>query len=304
MIININKIPQNKSGIYLLTYDNKKIYIGQAVNIRCRAYDHNRLNRAKYPCDLALKYHTAVLTILEEVDNFELLEEKEKHWIKKYNATDKKIGYNILEGGNASGKRGVDNIQAALNQQQLDEVIDLLLNHHELSLIDIANRYNVSQATILSISKGYSYINPKLNYPLRHNIHSSVKKNYLDYFNSEEELIQCKEDLKYNWELSLETDIKNKYNIPLRLVHEINKGHKFSDIGNYNYPIRNNNDRNDMNYTKEEVLEILNDLRNSQKSMTIIGQEHHANRNTISKINNGERYIIKNYNYPARLKKL
>jgi len=33
----------------------------------------------------------------------------EEFWISKFNATNKEIGYNILSGGNASGKRGIEN---------------------------------------------------------------------------------------------------------------------------------------------------------------------------------------------------
>ena len=50
----------------------------------------------------------------------------------------------------------------------------------------------------------------------------------------------------------------------------------------------------------EDVLNILSDLRNSKESMTNIGLKYNIHRNTISKINKGEAYIIKNYDYPAR----
>jgi len=41
MIININEIPKNTSGIYKINYSNGKIYIGQALNIYSRALEHN-----------------------------------------------------------------------------------------------------------------------------------------------------------------------------------------------------------------------------------------------------------------------
>ena len=140
MIINIKEIPANISGIYLLTYDNNKIYIGQAINIKVRALEHNSKN--KEVCDKALKKHNATLSILEEIKDITLLEDIEKLYIRKYQATNKEIGYNILEGGNASGKRGVENRNASLNQEQLDEVVDLLINHPELSYKDIGYKFN------------------------------------------------------------------------------------------------------------------------------------------------------------------
>lgn len=142
MITNIKEIPKNKSGIYLLKYDNNKVYIGQAINIRERALEHNSKN--KELCDKSLKKHNAELIILEEIQDIPLLEEIEKIYIKKYDATNRENGYNILEGGNASGKRGIENRNASLNQEELNEVIDLLINHPELSYIDIGKKFNVS----------------------------------------------------------------------------------------------------------------------------------------------------------------
>ena len=111
------------------------------MSIWARAHEHNSKNT--YPCDKALKKHSAIIEVLEKVDDILLLEEIETKWIKYYNATDKNIGYNILEKGNASGKSGVENCNAAFSQEQLNQIIDLLLNRTDLSYIDIANMYNV-----------------------------------------------------------------------------------------------------------------------------------------------------------------
>ena len=299
MITNIKEIPKNKSGIYLLKYDNNKVYIGQAINIRERALEHNSKN--KELCDKSLKKHNAELIILEEIQDISLLEEIEKIYIKKYNATNRENGYNILEGGNASGKRGIENRNASLNQEELNEVIDLLINHPELSYIDIGKKFNVSQNTIMNISLGKTYVDYKLKYPLRNNNHFSIKKNsYLDYFSSLEELLQLKEDLLYRWDLTIENNLLNKYNIPLKVLRDINNGRKFKDYGEYQYPIRNRNIRNNQNLSIEQVKEILNLLKNTKQSMSSIGQKYNIHRDTISKINKGQAYIIKNYNYPAR----
>ncbi len=299
MIININDIPNNISGIYLLTYDNNKIYIGQALNIRKRALEHNSKN--KDVCDKALKIHNATITILERINNITLLDDIEKLYIKQYRATNKNIGYNILEGGNVSGKRGVENRNASFTQEQLNEVVDLLINHLELSYIDIANKFNVSQSVILRISLGQTYINSDLNYPLRKNNHASTRKDsYLDYFNSLDELIKLKDDLLYRWDLTIEEDLPKKYNIPLNLLRDINNGRKFDKYGNYDYPIRNKNIRNNQNFSINDIKEILNLLNTTNLSMTAIGEKYHIHRNTVSNINKGKAYLIKDYNYPAR----
>ena len=137
-------------GIYKINYDNGKIYIGQALSIWSRANEHNSKNIQI--CDKALKSHSATIEILEIVSDILQLDEIENKWIDYYNATDRNVGYNILKNGNASGKRGVDNCNAAFNQSQINNIVDLLMNNTKLSYKDIANLYSVSQDTILNIS--------------------------------------------------------------------------------------------------------------------------------------------------------
>lgn len=298
MITNINE-NLKVCGIYKLNYDNGKIYIGQALSIYSRAIEHNSKNIQI--CDQALKNHQASIEILEIVNDILQLDNIESKWINYYNATDKNIGYNILNQGNASGKRGTENCNASFNKEQLNEIVNLLINETKLSYKDIANLYSVDQTTILRISQGYSYFNPNLNYPLRKNNHDTMKKDsIIDYFQNEEELLQLKDDLLYRWDLEIENDLAKQYNIPIRIIRSINQGHLFENIGNYKYPIRNKNIRNNQNFTIDDVLNILSDLRNTTKSMSDIGNKYNIHRNTVSKINKGEAYIIKNYDYPAR----
>lgn len=286
-------------GIYLLTYDNNKIYIGQAVNIRARAIEHN--NKNIYPCDKALKIHNATLTILEIVNEIESLEEKEIYYINCYDATNKEKGYNLLKGGNASGKRGIENCNAKFNEQELKIIIDLLINHPEMSIRNIAKQFNVNENTILKISRGQTYINPDLNYPLRNNNHEASRKDDIkNYFSDINELISLKEDLLYRWDLEIENDLTKKYNLPIRIIRDINNGYKFQNIGNYKYPIRNKNIRNYNNFSQEDILNILNLLRNTNITMANIAKKYNINRGTVTKINAGKSYIIKNYDYPAR----
>ena len=216
MITNIND-ELKVCGIYKINYDNGKIYIGQALSIWSRVNEHNSKNIQM--CDKALKKHSATVEILEIVSDILLLDEIESKWINYYNATNKEIGYNILKDGNVSGKRGIDNCNAIFNQTQLDEIIDLLINNTKLSYKDIAKLYGVSQDTILRISLGYSYFNSNLYYPLRKNNHDAARKDeVLDYFENEEKLLELKEDLCYRWDLKIENDLVEKYNIPLKIL--------------------------------------------------------------------------------------
>ena len=296
------------SGIYKLDFPNGKCYIGQAKNIYKRILDHNRYasqghgNHNIQVCEKAIQKYGKIeeFYILEEVNDFTKLDEKESYWIKYYNSTIKNNGYNIVEKGNASGKSGIENANAIFNEQTLQEVVDLLQNHNEISLIDISKRYNVDQNTIVRINTGKSYVNPKLDYPIRKQRYSGVKKELLDYFKSEQELLNLKEDLLYRWDLMIETDLANKYNIPVLLIRKINNGKKFQQYGNYTYPIRKKNSTNRKKLSIQQVEEILNLLKNSKISIVQIAANYNISRDTVYKINKGETCVIKGFNYPAR----
>lgn len=312
MLLTINTTPKNISGIYKINYPDGKIYIGQAINIRSRLMEHNQRafnlgTKRKQKCDQELfnqNYHIDEYELLEEIDDYNLLDESEKKWIKQLDATNPAIGLNILEGGNAAGKRGLDNPNSKLTEQTLSEIQDLLINRLDLSQSDIANQYNLSQNTILNINSGKRYFNLSLSYPLRNDkVRVFAQKDTIDDYNlTEKDLIEIKEDLKYRWDLTIEEDLVAKYNIPLYLIRDINQGRKFSNFGDYNYPIRDRSIRNNIGLTQQDVINILNDLRNTTLSQTRIGEKYCIHRNTVAKINLGEAYIIKDYNYPARTK--
>lgn len=85
---------------------NKKIYIGQtelSLNKRKNLHKTQSLNGQKntYFSHAIRKYgfNSFVFEIIDKASNLEELDEKEKFWIKFYNSRDKKLGYNIAEGG-------------------------------------------------------------------------------------------------------------------------------------------------------------------------------------------------------------
>ena len=52
---------------------------------------------------------------------------------------------------------------------------------------------------------------------LRVELGGKLTNNIKDYFENEQQLIDLKEDLKWSWWLSIETDLIKKYNIPLKM---------------------------------------------------------------------------------------
>lgn len=300
------------SGIYLIQYPNNKVYIGQAQNIRARILEHNcraRNNkrgdgRQLQLCDQKIQQYfpwgVQEYFILERCDK-EMLDDREKHWIAFYDALNKQKGYNFLDKGNVSGRRGVEHTNASLDQAKLDMLVDFLINRQDLSYKDISEQLDISLSVVQNVCWGNRYVNDNLEYPLRKNNHSFARKDsILDYFDSEETLLNLKEDLKLSWWLSIEVDLIKKYNIPLNILRDINQGRKFQNIGNYSYPIRTNSVRNKNSLTKNDIIAILNKLRTTQLSMTQIGKIYNLHRDTISKINLGRTFPILNYDYPAR----
>ncbi len=95
------------AGIYLLrNLINGMIYIGKSIEIRRRIYSHKHSVNAR-KClsylDRAIRkygWENFEVLLVEKVDDVSLLLEKEAGWIRYYNSTNPKIGYNLCEYSN------------------------------------------------------------------------------------------------------------------------------------------------------------------------------------------------------------
>lgn len=108
--------PGGNMYIYKITnLINGKIYIGQTTLDPIQRFNKhwneaNCKNRPNnYFHNALLKYgkENFKIEILDTASSLEELNQKEREWIEKLNATDKEIGYNLQEGGQ-SGKRGIE----------------------------------------------------------------------------------------------------------------------------------------------------------------------------------------------------
>lgn len=124
MKIKIEDLKKSMMGIYKITFPNNKIYIGLSNDIRRRMWEHNNEKKAKTPCDYAIVKYGKVeeIEIIEFVNNPALLEQRERHWIKYYKSNDRDIGYNLTEGGDATGNYGENNYKAVFTSE---EVLDI-----------------------------------------------------------------------------------------------------------------------------------------------------------------------------------
>jgi group I intron endonuclease len=113
--------------IYKITNQiNKKIYIGKQVRKSNKYMGSGKLLKLAFE-----KYGIGNFTkeIIEYCENKKILSEREKFWIKKYNSTNRNIGYNITEGGEGNntnrhflGKKLTDEHKRKISE-----------NHHDVN---------------------------------------------------------------------------------------------------------------------------------------------------------------------------
>lgn len=105
-------------GVYRFTFPNEKFYIGKSKDIYRRFRGHKNLAESNK------KVNTVVNSAIKKygwdsikkdiiVSGKELTKEQinslERFWIKTYNSTDKKFGYNLTEGGDGGCGTGENN---------------------------------------------------------------------------------------------------------------------------------------------------------------------------------------------------
>lgn len=159
MKIKIEDLKKSMMGIYKITFPNNKIYIGLSNDIRRRMWEHNNEKKAKTPCDYAIIKYGKVkeIEIIEFINDPSLLEERERYWIDYYKSNNKEIGYNLTEGGDATGNYGENNYKAVFTNE---EVLDIRRRRYfGERKIDVYNSLysNHSFATFEKIWLGYGY---------------------------------------------------------------------------------------------------------------------------------------------------
>lgn len=185
------------SGVYKITnIENRKVYIGESVNVRERWLIHIR--KVRRQIDKGNKVGTRIGRAIEKygVDSFkfEILwkeedpykrKEKEIDYIKEYESTDKDKGYNIRK-GYIGGVRSDADIE--------EDSIKDYLKHSRLTTKEIAKIHNVNKLTVWRINKGVSYKEEGVEYPIRKDIVS--KQITLGIEEIKETCVFCREEGK------------------------------------------------------------------------------------------------------------
>lgn len=294
-------IKEHLSGIYKIDFPNGKIYIGLSNNIYRRMLEHNNDFRNELPVESAIRKYGKIesFTLLEEIDenNRSLLIDREKYWIEYFNSNRKEVGYNLTLGGDGSSQ-GFYNGATNITKEKLYEIYELLKNRTDLTEIEIAKKYNIHLTTLSKINNGKTFFQKDIEYPLRKK-YQKREQGLVFQKISINILNDITKDLLDNV-LSIK-QIANKYNLSVDFIRSINSG-RTCYRKDLNYPIRELiNGKRFLN--EEQVKEIISILKTSTESMSIIGEKFNVSEKTISSINNGRIYHIKEEKYPIRKKK-
>lgn len=159
-------------GIYKITNQvNGKVYIGQSVCIERRWNEHKarafNLNNKDYdkPFYRSIRKYGVGnfnLEVLEECKQEEL-NEKEMYWIKYYDATNKKRGYNIKLGGDGAGtvydydeiynlwKPGLKSYEIQSILACDDSIITKALRAHDVSISEALSQSQTNKKKIVAL---------------------------------------------------------------------------------------------------------------------------------------------------------
>lgn len=267
-----------KKDIYIIKNDiNTKVYIGQALDSNKRflshckgCYDNSLIDKAiqKYG-----KEHFWFEILESQIENFN---EKEKYWIKYYNSTNP-FGYNILQGGeNPPIYYGDDHPNVKISDENVYKLKKDLADT-QISLSQLAEKYNISKGQVLRINQGISRASLNEHYPIRQNPNRSGKL-------SEEDVDNIIDILRYTYRFN--GDIAREYGVEVHAISKINSGITHHRDG-IQYPIRNWKSSGIILFTYEQVTEIIQALSKTKESIQSIAKRYNVDRRAIESINRG-----------------
>ena len=185
------------------------------------------------------------------------------------------------------------NTDSRYSVETLKQVRYSLKYELDLTLGDIATKYEIDASQVSAINQGKIYFVSGESYPLR-------KKRKTDL--SDSIVTSIVNDIIYS-ELSL-SEIAEKYNVSRTRITGINRGvyYRREDM---TYPIRGDSDVRNKSLKKfldrDEIKEIVAMLKGVM-SVADIAQKYGVSKTTIQNINNGKckKYVLCGESYPIR----
>ena len=272
---------------------NGKWYIGQTIQLpEERKNQHIKSANNPNDKDYDALFHQKIrqyginnfsFTILEEIEQREELDNRERYWIAYYKAFVRDgNGYNCTRGGQKrkDSENYIDLRAIFQTQKEIDQVIQEIANLDN-KLTDIANKYNVSLSLICEINVGKKYFQNNLTYPIRP-LKMKIDEEMIDF------IIDL---LKQNWS---NTQIAELLSIDTDIIYRINYGKAHKRI-NEIYPIRKELSEREKRANQIKKLLQENKLNNKQIATLV-----KCDPSVVSNINYGKAYFDSNLTYPIR----
>jgi len=282
-----------RKDIYIIKNNiNTKVYIGQALDSKKRFQSHCKGDYDNSLIDKTIqkygKEHFWFEILESQIENYN---EREKYWIKYYNSK-KPFGYNILDGGNEPPIfYGDEHSNTKISDEDVLKLkIDLATT--QISLSQLAKKYNISKRQVLRINQGISQALLNEKYPIRKNSNINGKI-------TEEDVDNIIDILKYTYRFN--GDIAREYGVEVHAISKINAGithHR----DNIQYPIRNWKSSGVILFTYEQVSDIIDALLNTKESIQSLAKKYNVDRRAIEGINRGtsKKYFREGLSYPLR----
>lgn len=320
-------------GIYYIKNTiNNKIYVGQSINIERRLYVHMYLLNKNQHCNTFLqmawneyKEENFTQGILEEVKEYEELNEREKYYVKKFSSNDYHFGYNLTEGG--EGK--VRNMQTIEKIKISSRGKNTTLTEDTVRQIkmamwcgidrgEISKMYSVSPKVLTAISQGknfyyiLSYLNEDLSRAKEKMLES--RNNYiLEVFDKEKSIVKTCIKTGYTTSIVEKCVYKHRDSVKKRKEKYQNlydqalelyaQGLSKTEIASrlkigyntvYRYVNGINNPYNELPFkkiTEKSKIEIADLYFNQHIEIYKIAQKYGVTRNTIEAVINHFKYV-------------
>ena len=159
-------------NFYIYRYTNlinNKKYIGQTNNFERRVNEHKSCSSNPKSINYDDKLHQAIrkygyenfkieiIEVINNVNNYDLVNEREIFWIKEERSLLTQWGYNVLEGGRNCWR-------SFLSKEEVKKIKELIKS--ETPYNDIQKQYPISKTFISDINSGKYFFDEKEIYPL------------------------------------------------------------------------------------------------------------------------------------------
>lgn len=271
---------------------NGKSYIGQTVrpmSIRNQRHLTDAKNNDNLIFHRAIKKYgieNFKLTIIEDSIDVDILDNREKYWIKYYNTYYlNNNGYNMTEGGSWG------NAPRKLSDSNIIKIKDDLL-HTGILFTEIANKYGVSISAVSDINRGRTWRDIYLKYPLRDNNSHIV---------TEEEYNMIVDKLK-NTDMTL-LNIATLYSVSESIVSYINTGTYKKFVSKQDYPLRKKRVKNVYSILNPDLINrIIYSYLFSNLSIAKLSKKYMINKSTLKALITGINWKSETYMYIFPLK--